>query len=53
MSRHYKEMEPKVYAVPQEIDSEIAAIKLKSMGVEIDTLTDSQVSYITGWKEGT
>ncbi len=53
MSRHYKEMEPKVYAVPHEIDSEIASIKLKSMGVEIDSLTDSQVSYITGWKEGT
>ncbi len=53
MSQHYKEMENKVYAVPHEIDAEIASIKLRSMGVEIDELTDVQVKYITGWEEGT
>ena len=53
MSRHYGEMENKVYAVPHEIDAEIASIKLRSMGVEIDELTETQVKYITGWEEGT
>ncbi|MBP5203475.1 MAG: adenosylhomocysteinase, partial [Candidatus Methanomethylophilaceae archaeon] len=53
MSRHYKEMSNQVYAVPHEIDAEIATLKLKSMGVQIDTLSESQVKYITGWEEGT
>ncbi len=53
MTRHYKEMENKVYNVPYEIDSEIAGLKLKSMGIRIDSLTQSQQKYITGWEEGT
>ncbi len=53
MSRHYGEMENRVHAVPHEIDVEIATIKLRSMGVEIVSLTDAQVKYITGWEEGT
>jgi adenosylhomocysteinase len=53
MTRHYKEMENKVYNVPYEIDSEIAALKLKSMGIRIDSLTETQQKYITGWEEGT
>ena len=39
--------------VPEAIDQEIARIKLESMGVEIDTLTEEQLSYIGGWEEGT
>ena len=53
MTRHYKEMENRVYNVPYEIDSEIAALKLKSMGIRIDSLTETQQKYITGWEEGT
>ena len=53
MTRHYQEMENEVYAVPNEIDMEIANIKLRSMGVSIDTLTDAQIKYVTGWEEGT
>jgi adenosylhomocysteinase len=53
MTRHYKEMENKVYNVPYEIDAEIAALKLKSMGIRIDSLTETQQKYITGWEEGT
>ena len=53
MTRHYKELENKVYNVPYEIDSEIAALKLKSMGIRIDSLTETQQKYITGWEEGT
>jgi adenosylhomocysteinase len=46
-------MEPKVYTVPGDIDTKIAEHKLKAMGVKIDTLSDEQKSYITGWEEGT
>ena len=53
MTQHYQELENEVYNVPHEIDNQIALLKLASMGVTIDTLTDAQVKYITGWEEGT
>jgi adenosylhomocysteinase len=46
-------LENKVYAIPEEIDREIARYKLESMGVQIDTLTDEQVKYLNSWEEGT
>ncbi len=46
-------LEPKVYAVPLEIDSKIAALKLESMGVKIDILTEEQETYLKSWKAGT
>ncbi len=48
-----KEMENKVYSVPQEIDDEIARLKLESMGVKIDTLTPEQEEYLSSWQFGT
>lgn len=42
-----------VYSLPSEIDQEIAALKLKSDGVEIDLLTKEQVKYLNSWEEGT
>ena len=44
--KHGKDMEHKVYQVPREIDAAVAAIKLSSMGVTIDTLTDEQKAYL-------
>ena len=46
-------LEPKVYALPEEVDREIAALKLAAMGVRIDTLTDEQNHYLNSWEEGT
>jgi adenosylhomocysteinase len=46
-------LEPKVYPVPQEIDQEVARLKLRGMGVEIDTLTSEQEAYLKSWEEGT
>ena len=46
-------MLPRVYNVPKEIDERIASLKLKSIGVEIDTLTEEQVNYLKSWQEGT
>ena len=53
MVNNYQKMENKVYNVPHEIDLNIASIKLASMGVSIDSMTEEQVKYVTGWKEGT
>ncbi|MCK4335738.1 MAG: adenosylhomocysteinase [Candidatus Aenigmarchaeota archaeon] len=44
---------PEVYKLPDEIDSEIARLKLDSMGIRIDKLTDEQEKYLSTWKEGT
>ena len=46
-------LENKVYTVPDEVDQEIARIKLDSMGIAIDTLTEEQVNYLNSWEEGT
>jgi len=50
---HHAELEPKVYPVPVEIDREVARLKLRGMGVEIDTLTPEQEAYLASWEEGT
>jgi adenosylhomocysteinase len=46
-------LEPKVYAVPVEIDREVARLKLQSMGIEIDTLSEEQIRYLNSWQSGT
>jgi adenosylhomocysteinase len=46
-------LKPRVYTVPEEIDKEVARLKLNSMGIEIDTLTKEQKQYLTSWQEGT
>ncbi|RLF17412.1 MAG: adenosylhomocysteinase [Thermoprotei archaeon] len=46
-------LEPKVYNVPKEIDEEVARLKLESMGVKIDTLTEEQKEYLESWTLGT
>ena len=44
---------PDVYPVPREIDEEVGKLKLKAMGITIDTLTDEQERYLSSWEEGT
>ncbi len=51
--RNHDKLEKKVYSVPKQIDDEIARLKLKAMGVEIDVLTDEQAKYLASWQEGT
>jgi len=46
-------LENKVYRMPLEIDQEIARLKLESMGIKIDTLTQEQETYLNSWEEGT
>ena len=51
--KHHAELEKRVYDMPRDIDDEVARLKLASMGVEIDTLTDEQRLYLDSWDEGT
>jgi len=53
MLHHADELEHTVYTVPEEIDQEIARLKLRAMGVEIDVLTPEQEEYLTSWEAGT
>ncbi|MDY6865296.1 MAG: adenosylhomocysteinase [Halobacteriota archaeon] len=46
-------LEPKVYSIPKEIDAEIARLKLESMNVKIDELTEGQIKYMSSWDLGT
>jgi adenosylhomocysteinase len=46
-------LDKKVYAVPEDIDKEIARLKLETMGIAIDTLTEEQARYLASWEEGT
>ncbi|MDH3364563.1 MAG: adenosylhomocysteinase [Thermoplasmata archaeon] len=48
-----RSLEPDVYDVPDHIDEQVARIKLKTMGLEIDQLSDSQKKYMREWREGT
>jgi adenosylhomocysteinase len=53
MAHNAGKLEPRVYDVPDDIDAEVARLKLRSMGIAIDTLTDEQKRYLTSWEEGT
>jgi adenosylhomocysteinase len=51
--KNHKNLENKVYTIPEDVDREIARLKLVSLGVEIDKLTAEQEKYINSWEEGT
>jgi adenosylhomocysteinase len=46
-------LDPGLYSIPQELDREIARLKLEAMGIKIDSLTPEQVEYINSWTAGT
>ena len=51
--QHREELENQVHTIPEAIDQEIARLKLKLMGIEIDTLTEEQSKYLSSWEVGT
>ncbi|MGA7910898.1 MAG: adenosylhomocysteinase [Candidatus Dormiibacterota bacterium] len=53
VAKNAKNLENRVYDVPEEIDAEVARLKLHAMGIEIDTLTEEQKRYLSSWEEGT
>ncbi len=50
---NYKELEPRVYTLPSEVDLKIAATKLELMGGELEILTKEQIDYLDSWEHGT
>ena len=50
---NHQTMEPGVYTLPEEIDKDIAALKLRSMGMAFDELTPAQFKYLNSWESGT
>jgi adenosylhomocysteinase len=53
IARNAASLEKKVYDVPLDIDREVARLKLRAMGIAIDTLTEEQRRYLSSWEEGT
>jgi len=53
MAKNADKLENKVYTIPEEVDREIARLKLEALGVKIDTLTTEQDRYLNQWQEGT
>jgi adenosylhomocysteinase len=53
LASNVKNLAPDVYDVPEEIDQEIARLKLDAVGVKIDELTEEQKKYLSSWEAGT
>ncbi len=50
---NHDKLERRVYNLPEELDRKVARLKLKSMGIEIDSLTEKQIRYLSDWRHGT
>ncbi len=46
-------LEPGLYSIPEDVDKDIARLKLEAMGIKIDTLTSAQIEYMNSWTTGT
>ena len=53
MANEYQNLDNQVYVVPRDIDNEVGRLKLLSMGIEIDELSDEQEKYLNSWNTGT
>ena len=53
MVKNSDSLESRVYSVPEEIDKDIARLKLDAMAIKIDTLSQEQIAYLNSWEEGT
>jgi adenosylhomocysteinase len=53
VAKHHAELENKVYPVPEEIDQQVARLKLEALGIRIDAMTPEQQKYVSSWETGT
>ncbi|MFA5146270.1 MAG: adenosylhomocysteinase [Candidatus Omnitrophota bacterium] len=53
IAKNYKDLKKKVYKVPGHIDRDVAKLKLESLGIRIDSLTEEQKRYLESWESGT
>jgi adenosylhomocysteinase len=51
--KHRGKLKPGVHVLPEEVDMEIAGLKLRALGISIDTLTPEQLEYLSSWETGT
>jgi adenosylhomocysteinase len=51
--QHARELQPRVYRLPEALDKGIARLKLATMGLQTDVLTPEQETYLQSWREGT
>jgi adenosylhomocysteinase len=50
---HHRELEQRVYVVPEAIDREVARLKLAALGIELEPMTPEQAEYVASWRHGT
>jgi len=53
LAKNKGKLEPGLYSIPEEVDKEIARLKLEAMGIKIDSLTPAQIEYMNSWTSGT
>ncbi len=53
IAENYEKLERKVYRLPEELDRKVARLKLETMGIKIDELTEEQIRYLSDWRHGT
>ena len=53
IAENHEKLEKKVYKLPEELDRKVARLKLETMGVKIDKLTEEQIRYLSDWRHGT
>lgn len=53
IAENWEKLENRVYRMPEELDRKVAKLKLETLGVEIDTLTEEQIRYLSDWRCGT
>ncbi len=53
IAENHEKLERKVYRLPEELDRKVARLKLETMGVKIDKLTEEQIKYLSDWRHGT
>ncbi len=53
IAENHENLEKRVYRLPDELDRKVAKLKLESMGIEIDRLTEEQIKYLRDWRHGT
>jgi adenosylhomocysteinase len=53
VAQHHGELQSQVYDVPEDIDKQVATLKLRSLGIDIDVLTPEQEAYLASWESGT
>ena len=51
--KHGRELEKRVYVVPEAIDAEVARLKLAALGISLDAMTPEQAAYVASWQHGT